>query len=98
MEFNVPRLDFFETLDPNFDFCNYLRSKGKFILKEVVKEIQELDPDTKITYDILYNRISGWEHQGFIQRYNIATLGGPKYEYSFTKEALKKLDRYTNPD
>ncbi|NGX32341.1 MAG: hypothetical protein K1060chlam4_00382 [Candidatus Anoxychlamydiales bacterium] len=94
MKLELPRRDFFIRQDPDYEFCEYLRSKGKFILKEVVKEIKKLDPESKIDYNILYDRISVWEGQRFIKSNNIATLGGPKYEYYFSEAALKILDRY----
>ncbi len=98
MKLKIPRRDFFETNDTDHEFCNYLRAKGKFILKDIVREIHQLDPKSKIDYNLLYDRIHQWKVQGFIQSFNIATLGGPKFEYSFTEEALKILDRYKTPD
>ncbi len=94
MKLNIPKRNFFVTFDGDFEFCIFLKSKGWFTLNKVLKEIQEIDKDTELNYNLLYDRISGWQKQEFIQRHNIATLGGPKYEYSFTKEALKILDRY----
>lgn len=83
----LPRKDFFETIKGNKEFFRYLNSKSYIILNEVVDE-------TGLRYDALHSRIRYWELHGYIEKVSIATLGGPRYKYVFTKEAKEILEEF----
>lgn len=76
----LPKRDFFTTFHTNKKFLLSLNSKEYFILQEVCDEFS-------IEYSTFYKLIRAWERQGFIGKILIATLGGPKYKYFFTKKA-----------
>ena len=90
----LPDKEFFDCIDDDFEFFDYLESKGYFILNEVIEELNFKYKDLKLKYSTFYTRIQHWQKNDYIISVSIITLGGPRFKYILSEKARKILDKY----